>query len=108
MPPPKCPTCGLWSLWRRIQPRPRSYGLPFVVMAAMASTDWRFSTRLPRRVPPLQCRATSRHRPPRRLASRIRRPPAYGLDELRSDLELFVFLLGGSDGEDLFGATVEE
>jgi hypothetical protein len=34
--------------------------------------------------------------------------PAYGLDELRSDLGRFVFLLGGSDGEDLFGATVEE
>jgi len=32
--------------------------------------------------------------------------PAYGLNELRSDLERFVFLLGGSDGEDLFGTTV--
>jgi hypothetical protein len=29
--------------------------------------------------------------------------PAYGLDELRGDLERFVFLLGGSDGEHLFG-----
>jgi hypothetical protein len=29
--------------------------------------------------------------------------PAYGLGELRSDLERFVFLLGGSDGEALFG-----
>jgi hypothetical protein len=29
--------------------------------------------------------------------------PAYGLDELRGDLERFVFLLGGSDGEALFG-----
>ena len=29
--------------------------------------------------------------------------PAYGLGELRSDLERFVFLLGGSDGEQLFG-----
>jgi hypothetical protein len=29
--------------------------------------------------------------------------PAYGLDELRADLERFVFLLGGSDGEQLFG-----
>jgi hypothetical protein len=29
--------------------------------------------------------------------------PAYGLDELRSDQERFVFLLGGSDGEQLFG-----
>ncbi len=29
--------------------------------------------------------------------------PAYGLDELRGDLERFVFLLGGSDGEPLFG-----
>jgi len=34
--------------------------------------------------------------------------PAYGLNELRGDLERFVFLLGGSDGEDLFGTTVEE
>ena len=29
--------------------------------------------------------------------------PAYCLDELRGDLERFVFLLGGSDGEQLFG-----
>ena len=29
--------------------------------------------------------------------------PAYGLGELRSDVERFVFLLGGSDGEQLFG-----
>jgi hypothetical protein len=29
--------------------------------------------------------------------------PAYGLDELRGDLERFAFLLGGSDGEQLFG-----
>jgi hypothetical protein len=29
--------------------------------------------------------------------------PAYGLGELSSDLERFVFLLGGSDGEQLFG-----
>ena len=30
--------------------------------------------------------------------------PAYGLDELRGALERFVFLLGGNDGESLFGA----
>jgi hypothetical protein len=29
--------------------------------------------------------------------------PAYGLAQLRQDLERFVFLLGGSDGEPLFG-----
>ena len=29
--------------------------------------------------------------------------PTYGLDELHGDLERFVFLLGGSDGEQLFG-----
>ena len=29
--------------------------------------------------------------------------PAYGLPQLRQDLERFVFLLGGSDGEPLFG-----
>ena len=29
--------------------------------------------------------------------------PAYGLQDLRADLERFVFLLGGSDGEQLFG-----
>jgi hypothetical protein len=33
--------------------------------------------------------------------------PAYGLNELRGDLELFVFLLGGSDGESLFGLPGE-
>ena len=29
--------------------------------------------------------------------------PAYGLARLRGDLERFAFLLGGSDGEQLFG-----
>jgi len=29
--------------------------------------------------------------------------PAYGLPQLRQDLERFVFLPGGSDGEQLFG-----
>jgi len=29
--------------------------------------------------------------------------PAYGIPQLRQDLERFVFLLGGSDGEQLFG-----
>ena len=29
--------------------------------------------------------------------------PAYGPAELRGDLERFVFLLGGSDGQALFG-----
>jgi hypothetical protein len=29
--------------------------------------------------------------------------PAYGITQLRGDLERFVFLLGGSDGEQLFG-----
>jgi len=29
--------------------------------------------------------------------------PAYGIGQLRQDLERFVFLLGGSDGEPLFG-----
>jgi hypothetical protein len=29
--------------------------------------------------------------------------PAYGITQLRQDLERFAFLLGGSDGEQLFG-----
>ena len=29
--------------------------------------------------------------------------PGYGIQELRGDLERFAFLLGGSDGEQLFG-----
>jgi len=29
--------------------------------------------------------------------------PAYGITQLRGDLERFVFLLEGSDGESLFG-----
>jgi hypothetical protein len=28
---------------------------------------------------------------------------AYGIQDLRGDLERFIFLLGGSDGEPLFG-----
>jgi hypothetical protein len=34
--------------------------------------------------------------------------PAYGLPQLRQDLERFVFLLGGSDGEPLFGPAGED
>jgi hypothetical protein len=30
--------------------------------------------------------------------------PAYGIGQLRDDLERFVFLLGGSDGKQLFGS----
>lgn len=29
--------------------------------------------------------------------------PGYGIQDLRGDLERFAFLLGGSDGEHLFG-----
>jgi hypothetical protein len=29
--------------------------------------------------------------------------PAYGPDALRADLDRFTFLLGGNDGEELFG-----
>ena len=46
-------------------------------------------------------------RDPNRLSASLAQfvgHPAYGLDELRGDLERFVFLLGGSDGEPLFGA----
>ena len=45
-------------------------------------------------------------RDPRRLGESLEQfvgHPAYGLNELRGDLERFVFLLGGSDGEALFG-----
>jgi hypothetical protein len=45
-------------------------------------------------------------RDPARLAASLTEfvgHPAYGLDELRGDLERFVFLLGGSDGQALFG-----
>jgi hypothetical protein len=30
------------------------------------------------------------------------RPPTYGITQLRGDQERFAFLLGGSDGEQLF------
>jgi hypothetical protein len=30
--------------------------------------------------------------------------PAYGTEDLRQDLRRFIFLLGGSNGEPLFGA----
>jgi hypothetical protein len=43
---------------------------------------------------------------PRRLGTSLEQfvgHPAYGLSELRSDLERFAFLLGGSDGEQFFG-----
>jgi hypothetical protein len=50
-------------------------------------------------------------RDPARLAASLEGftgHPAYDIGHLRQDLERFVFLLGGSDGENLFGATVEE
>ena len=45
-------------------------------------------------------------RDPARLATSLEEfagHPAYGIPQLRQDLERFVFLLGGSDGEQLFG-----
>jgi hypothetical protein len=45
-------------------------------------------------------------RDPDRLAASLAEfvgHPAYGLNELHGDLERFVFLLGGSDGQELFG-----
>ena len=45
-------------------------------------------------------------RDPPRLAASLEQfvgNPAYGLPQLRGDLERFVFLLGGGDGEQLFG-----
>ena len=45
-------------------------------------------------------------RDPARLATSLEQfvgHPAYGITQLRQDLERFVFLLGGSDGEPLFG-----
>ena len=45
-------------------------------------------------------------RDPARLAASLEEfvgHPAYGLQDLQADLERFVFLLGGSDGEPLFG-----
>jgi hypothetical protein len=45
-------------------------------------------------------------RDPARLAASLDEyvhHPAYGLGQLRQDLERFIFLLGGSDGEPLFG-----
>ena len=43
---------------------------------------------------------------PARLAASLEQfvgHPAYGLAQLRGDLERFAFLLGGSDGAQLFG-----
>ena len=45
-------------------------------------------------------------RDPARLAASLDEfvgHPAYGIQDLRGDLDRFVFLLGGSDGEPLFG-----
>jgi hypothetical protein len=45
-------------------------------------------------------------RDPVRLAASLEEfvgHPAYGIQQLHGDLERFVFLLGGSDGEQLFG-----
>jgi hypothetical protein len=41
------------------------------------------------------------------LAERIGHP-AYGIPQLRDDLDRFIFLLGGNDGEHLFTSDTEE
>ena len=46
--------------------------------------------------------AGPRPRPPGESLAQFVGHPAYGLTQLRGDLERFVFLLGGSDGEALF------
>ena len=46
-------------------------------------------------------------RDPARLAASLEEfvgHPAYGLQQLHDDLERFAFLLGGNDGEPLFGS----
>jgi len=47
--------------------------------------------------------AGPRPRPPRRLPGDFVGHPAYNITQLHQNLERFVFLLGGSDGEPLFG-----
>ena len=45
-------------------------------------------------------------RDPSRLAHSLEEfagHPAYGIAQLRQDLDRFIFLLGGNDGEPLFG-----
>jgi hypothetical protein len=34
--------------------------------------------------------------------------PAYGISQLRMDLDRFIFLLGGNDGEPLFGPRQQQ
>lgn len=54
----------------------------------------------------LVCLSEWLSRDPDRLAASLAEfvgHPAYGLNELHGDLERFVFLLGGSDGQELFG-----
>ena len=49
-------------------------------------------------------------RDPGRLAASLAEfvgQPAYGTQQLRADLDRFTFLLGGSDGEPLFGLPQE-
>jgi hypothetical protein len=46
------------------------------------------------------------NRDPRRLSVSLAQfvgHPVYGITQLREDVERFTFLLGGSDGEQLFG-----
>ena len=52
--------------------------------------------------------AGPRSRPPRRLLEEFAGHPAYNLGQLRQDLDRFTFLLGGDDGESLFGHSAAE
>jgi hypothetical protein len=50
-------------------------------------------------------------RDPDRLGASLEQfvgPPAYNIGELRQDLNRFTFLLGGDDGESLFGHGTAE
>jgi len=51
------------------------------------------------------------HRDPARLGASLEDfvgHPAYGIAQLRQDLDRFTFLLGGDDGESLFGHGAAE
>ncbi len=57
-------------------------------------------------IPDAHRRPTPTDRDPGRLAASLEEfagHPAYNVAQLREDLERFVFLLGSSDGEELFG-----
>ena len=78
-------------------------GQPLAHAAYPLSSLSRFCPRLPGSCQVFAGKVTVQGGAEHHRGSEASAASAYGISQLRQDLERFVFLLGGSDGEPLFG-----